>query len=300
MGAESGPEQAAASQAIEIMQALDVVPAPSFHVKADLKGGKKSWVVLKFRGSLVNRDARVLERVLHSLNRKPIGIAILDLTRVTRIDAAPLAALLLFARKRESMPYALACALVLSGSAVFDKIKVLGLAPLFEVFGSLQEAEYSLGLTAGRKSGLSRGKRNVSARVKLTTSTPRTAIVTLKGYLQESEAEYLSWLLRQAGRRGARHIIIDVSGISYANSPALGVLVNTARIWQEAYGEVCVGLAGVNTSLICTFKLLGIGNFFVIANTVEKVRDALRANLSSEATHAANTPSQPKQRTHAS
>lgn len=292
----SRPEQVAASQAIEIMQALSVVPAPSFKVKVEVKGGEKTWVLLRFKGPINNRDSCVLGRVLDSLNRKPVGIVVLDFTRVTHIDDACLGELLIFSRDRESMPDALTCPLVLSGSAVFEKIETLGLSGLFEIFESLQEAKYSLGLTAQCEFARKRakGKLNISAKVKLIMSTPRTAIVTLKGYLQAREAEYLSWLLRQAGRRGARHIIINLSGVSYANSPAIGVLLASTRVWHEAYGESCVGLAGVNTSLVCTLRLLGVDQYFVIANTVQEVRDAFESKHRKETAPAAGTPSTPK------
>jgi anti-anti-sigma factor len=268
---------------------LENVSNESFKVEAEVKGGESSCAILRFEGPLTNRDSRVLGQLLRQLNRKPVETIILDLTSVTQIDSASLAAFLMFAKERESLRYALACALVLKGAVVLEKIKTLGIAPLFEIFGSMQEAEYNLGLAGGSEEGEEHDAAglNIKARVKLITSSPRAAILTLSGYIQEKEAQYLSWLLRQVGRRGARHVILDLSGISYANSSALGVLVSTARIWSEAYGECCVALAGANMSLMRTLDLLGVQKHFVISSTVKKARRILRGDMLSEAPRGA-------------
>lgn len=252
----------------------------SFWVQAEVWGETGSCVMLRFSGALKNRDSRVLGRLLRHVNRRSTETVILDLTHVTRIDSTPLAALLMFTKEREPMDYALACVMVLNGPAVLDKLKTLGLAPLFEIYDSMEEAEYNLGMIpglAGRKlhdtSGL-----NLKIRVKMVTSSPRTAIVKLSGYIQEKEADHLSRMFRQLRRRGARHVVVDVSGVSYANSPALGVLVSAGRVWKEVYDEHCIALAGVNIALARTLRLLGVEKLFVTASTVGKARRMLKGD----------------------
>ncbi len=298
MAIPPGAEQSEPSEADEITRELEAVGLDSFEVEAEVKGKGASCVILRFSGPMANKDGRILRRLLAPLNRRPVEVVILDLTGVTQIDSTPLASLLLFAREREPMEYALACALVLRGHVVLDKIKTLGLSPLFEIFGSLEEAEYNLGLSGwpGAKKGREKEKLNLEARVKLVPSKPRTAIVTLTGYVQQREAEYLSWVLRQAGRRGARHLIIDVSGVTYANSPALGVLVGASRIWQENYGECCVALAGPNVRLTSTIRLFGVEKFFVVTGTVAQARDIFKAGEVTRLARPARTLRRPKQR----
>ena len=291
-----GREDNVKSGFAEFKQAFQAGDARAFQVEAEVSSGQTSSAVLQFEGSLTNRDARVLKRLLGPLNRRPVEMVILDLTGIVQIDSTPLAALLMFVKEREPMQHALACALVLNGPTVLEKIKTLGLMPLFEIFESLKEARYNLGLDKhpagnGDAKWPAEGELNMTARVKLITASPRTAIVTLAGFMQEKEAEYLSWILRQVGRRGARHVIIDVSGISYANSPALGVLVSTARIWQEAYEENCVALAGPDASLIRTLKLLGVERLFTIASTVRNARDALMGDSLTESPRTGRRPS---------
>jgi anti-anti-sigma factor len=267
----------------------------TFKVAAEIRGGESHCAILKFTGSLTNRDARVLRRLLDPLNRRPIETVILDLSGIVQIDSTPLGTLLMFVKERETMKYALACALVPGSGAVSDKLEMLGLTPLFEVYGSVQDAQYELGVAAGPKGAEWHDARglNVTAMVKLATSSPRTATVTLTGYIQHKEAEYISWLLRGLSRRRARCVILDLSGVSYANSPAFGVLVSTARAWEEAYGELCVALAGASAGLLHTLDLLGVKKHFLIATTVEKARRLFAHEALPEIPPARKTPSRP-------
>jgi anti-anti-sigma factor len=137
------------------------------------------------------------------------------------------------------------------------------------------------------------GGLNVSAMVKLVTSSPRRATVTLSGYIQYKEAEYLSWLLRRLSKRGAHYVIIDLSGVSYANSPAFGVLVSTARAWEEAYGEHCVALAGTSPGLLHTLELLGVEKHFLMTGTVEKAQKLFAKEVLPEVPAARKRPSRP-------
>ena len=279
-------------------QGPETTDSDKFEVTVEKKGSETHCAILKFAGALTNKDAHSLRRLLEPLNRRPTEIVILDLSAVTQIDSTPLATLLMFVKEREVMKYALACALVLGERSVRNKLRMLGLLPLFEVYRSLQEAQYELGVSQG-STGMEwhdAERLNVSAMIKLVTSSPRTATVTLSGYIQYKEAEYLSWLLRRLSKRGARRIIIDLSGVSYANSPAFGVLVSTARAWQEAYGEPCVALAGTSPSLMHTLQLLGVEKHFLIAATVEKARKLFSQEILPDVPPARKRPSRPMQR----
>lgn len=279
-------------------QESEATGSDTFKVTAEEKRVGTHCAILKFRGALTNKDARALRRLLEPLNRRPTEIVILDLSGIVQIDSTPLATLLMFVKERETMKYALACGLVLGDRMVRDKLRMLGLMPLFEVYRSLQEAQYELGVSQG-STGLEWHDAeglNVAAMVKLVTSSPRTATVTLTGYIQYKEAEYLSWLLRRLSKRGARRIIIDLSGVSYANSPAFGVLVSTARAWEEAYGEPCVALAGTSPSLMHTLQLLGVEKHFLIAATVEKARNLFVHEILPEVPPTRKRPSRPMRR----
>jgi anti-anti-sigma factor len=298
MSVPAGKEHEQADGSSEITRLIEETGNESFKVEAEVRGGEAPCAILRFVGSLTNRDSRVLRNLLGYLNRKPVKIVILDLSRVAQIDSTPLAALLMFVKERESMRYALACALVLNGPSVHEKMKTLGIAPLFEIFENLQEAEYNLGLSGGQSFSKRFKKHalNIQAKVKLITSQPRAAVVTLFGHIQEPEAEYLSWLLRQICRRGARSVVIDVSGISYANTPAYGVLVGAARIWHEAYGKSCIALAGLNAGIKRTIELLGIQNHFVITTTVEKACRILKGDSVSKFSHPTKKAYRPSRR----
>lgn len=275
-----------------------VAGTDTFKVTADIRAGETHCAILRFAGSLTNKDARVLRRLLDPLNRRPIETVILDLSDITQIDSTPLATLLMFVKERETMKYALACALVLGDGGVRDKLEMLGLMPLFEVYRSVQDAQYELGVSAGSKGAEWYDARglNVTAMVKLVTSSPRTATVTLTGYIQHKEAEYISWLLRGLSRRRARCVILDLSGVSYANSPAFGVLVSTARAWAEAYGELCVALVGSSPGLLHTLDLLGVKKHFLIAATVEKARRLFAHEALPEMPPTRRRPSRPMQK----
>ncbi len=277
MAVPHNPQYARSGSSPEAGSAFEITGSDTCHIEAEVRAGETPCAILTFKGALTNRDARFLGRLLASLNRRPMEVVILDLSNINQIDSTPLAALLMFVKEREPMLHALSCALVTSGPPVLDKIKTLGLAPLFEIFESIQEAAYSLGIAPGLGGAEARDacKLNMRAKVKMVTSMPRTAIIYLAGYMQEMEAQYLSWLLRQVGRRGARRLIVELSGVSYANWPALSVLVKAARAWQQAYGDACVALVGASVSIIRTLKMLGIEKYFLTAPTVGKARETL-------------------------
>jgi anti-anti-sigma factor len=274
------------------------IGSDAFRVTTERKENGVHCAIFRFSGALTNKDARILRRLLDPLNRRPIEIVILDLSGIVQIDSTPLATLLMFVKERETMKYALACALVLGERGVRDKLEMLGLLPLFEIYESVEEAQYELGVSPGATgmewydaAGL-----NAAVMVKLVTSSPRTATMTLTGYIQYREAEYLSWLLRRLSRRGARYVIIDLSGVSYANSPAFGVLVSTARAWEEAYGEPGVALAGASPGIMHTLELLGVKRHFLIAPTVEKARRLFVQEVLPEVPPTRRRPSRPMQK----
>jgi len=283
MASSSSDGRSEEEQPLDVSDLLHSARATSFRLKAEMHNSKPSFAIMHFAGAFENRDARVLRNVLAALNRRSYETVILDLSGVARIGSTSLAALLMFVKERESLKNALACPLVLPDKSVREKVATLGLAPLFEIFESLDDAVYVLGFAPdGKSAGFAKsGSSNMNARVKMLTSTPRTAIVTLAGYIQELEAGHLSWLFRQVGKREARNIIIDTAGLSYVNLSAIRVLMSVARIWFEAYGERCVAFAGANLRVRNMIGMFGGSQYYHVAENVEKAKKLLRrANLS--------------------
>jgi len=84
-------------------------------------------------------------------------------------------------------------------------------------------------------------------------------------------------------------MIIDLSRISYANWPALEVLMSASLVWRKAYLTDCVAIAGANANVRRSMKLLGIERFFIMANSVAEAREALSASVPSEPVRESGT-----------
>ncbi len=110
------------------------------------------------------------------------------------------------------------------------------------------------------------------------------ALVKVTGQLDQPTLDKFLSELGQVRQRGARRVLLDMQGVSYANSTALGALVTQADTFREAGGAFALLAPQPKVNLI--IEMLGLNAVFPIFNTLE---DAV-AHLSSSAARPAQAP----------
>jgi anti-sigma B factor antagonist len=96
-------------------------------------------------------------------------------------------------------------------------------------------------------------------------------VLAIEGELDLASAPSLKWELAEALAAGPRRIILDLAGVSFIDSTALGVLVGARRgLAPDARLVLCSARADV----LAVFELTGLDSTFEIVPSLE---DALRA-----------------------
>lgn len=247
-----------------------------FQVEADMRKGPPSSAVIKLHGTIEANQNRLISRILTPLHKANVKHMIIDFSDVPQIEPAPLQTLVQFARERKEAGMQHPCSLTGLRLAVVEVIKKSKPGKVFVVYKHLHDAIKSLKLkglpdlyVAGTKpSGL-----NMRVMVKVVPHGGRVALVTPYGYIQQQEADLLGKVLRRVSLMEIRNVVIDMGGISYANSHALGSLLNCATAWQKVYGRKAVALAGTKPGIKMALTTLGIKNSTFIC---ENVDDALK------------------------
>jgi anti-sigma B factor antagonist len=108
---------------------------------------------------------------------------------------------------------------------------------------------------------------------------PVTSVVSVEGDLDLASAPRLKWMLVDALGEGHSQLILDLSGATFMDSTALGVLVGVNRSLEHG-GALAIVCAQAN--LLKIFELSGMDGAFPISPTLE---DAL-AHLNPPAAQA--------------
>ena len=93
----------------------------------------------------------------------------------------------------------------------------------------------------------------------------QTTVVAVAGELDLSSAPQLKWALEDVEADGERHLVVDLSEVSFIDSTALGVLVGAQRALQP----------GMRLAIVCAeetvrriFELTGLDGLFEIVPTL--------------------------------
>jgi anti-sigma B factor antagonist len=111
----------------------------------------------------------------------------------------------------------------------------------------------------------------------------RTSVITVVGDLDLATAPQLKWMLLDAIEEGRSHLILDLSGASFMDSTALGVLVGVNRNLEDG-GVLAIVCA--HPGLLQIFELSGMDGLFAISPTLEDALAGVRAR-SGVAAHVA-------------
>lgn len=102
-----------------------------------------------------------------------------------------------------------------------------------------------------------------------------TTVLSVEGDLDLSSAPRLKWALADSQSGGARHLIVDLSGVAFIDSTALGVLVGAQRAMDD----------GLHLAIVCAeenvlriFELTGLDGMFEIVPTLNNALEFVRGS----------------------
>ncbi|MDE3070461.1 MAG: STAS domain-containing protein [Acidobacteriota bacterium] len=125
--------------------------------------------------------------------------------------------------------------------------------------------------------GLNRPERHLrpALEVAIADLDDLTTVIAVKGELDLATAPRLKWPLVDAIDTGHRHIVVDLSGASFMDSTALGVLISARRSMRPDAG---MAIVCVDPEVLKIFEISGLDVAFRIFATREEALRHLRAS----------------------
>ncbi|MGO9489739.1 MAG: STAS domain-containing protein [Solirubrobacteraceae bacterium] len=120
---------------------------------------------------------------------------------------------------------------------------------------------YPVGDTKGETDAASRGF--LISRGELAHDT---SVLGVEGDLDLASAPSLKWALEDLQSAGSRHVVVDLSRVSFIDSTALGVLVGAQRALDPG---VRLAIACSEENVLRIFELTGLDGMFEIVPTLE-------------------------------
>lgn len=93
-----------------------------------------------------------------------------------------------------------------------------------------------------------------------------TTVLSIEGDLDLASAPSLKWALADLQSGGRRHVVVDLSKVSFIDSTALGVLVGAQRAMDQG---VRLAVACDEENVLRIFELTGLDGMFEIVPTLE-------------------------------
>jgi anti-sigma B factor antagonist len=94
-----------------------------------------------------------------------------------------------------------------------------------------------------------------------------TTVLSVEGDLDLASAPSLKWALADLQSNGRRHVVVDLSRVSFIDSTALGVLVGAQRAMDSG---VRLAVACADENVLRIFELTGLDGMFEIVPTLEE------------------------------
>jgi len=98
-------------------------------------------------------------------------------------------------------------------------------------------------------------------------STP--PLVTVRGEIDVATAPQLRECLHNVIAQGEGSIVLDLLGVTFLDSTALGVLVGALKRCRESGGELYVVVA--DPRIVKIFEITGLTSVFTIVDSLESV-----------------------------
>jgi anti-sigma B factor antagonist len=91
-------------------------------------------------------------------------------------------------------------------------------------------------------------------------------VLAVGGELDLATAPSLKWAVSEELRAPSRHVVLDLAGVEFMDSTAIGVLVGLQRSLAEGQW---LALANLRPDVRMTFELTGLEGMFELFATVE-------------------------------
>jgi anti-sigma B factor antagonist len=102
-----------------------------------------------------------------------------------------------------------------------------------------------------------------------------TSVLSVEGELDLSSAPELKWALAEVQSSGPRHVVVDLSRVSFIDSTALGVLVGAQRSLRPG---VRLAIACTEENVMRIFELTGLDGMFEIVSTLEDALEYVKGS----------------------
>ena len=102
-----------------------------------------------------------------------------------------------------------------------------------------------------------------------------TTLLSVEGDLDLSSAPRLKWALADSQSAGAKHLIVDLSGVAFIDSTALGVLVGAQRALDEGFH---LAIVCAEENVLRIFELTGLDGMFEIVPTLDDALEFVRGS----------------------
>jgi len=119
-------------------------------------------------------------------------------------------------------------------------------------------------LGKGTGSGSSAGDRAVS--IQRCEHDGGTVVLAIEGELDLASAPSLKWAMADEVRAGVHQLVLDLSGVTFMDSTAIGVIVGIKRSLSE--GER-LALVNLSPDVKKTFEITGLESSFRIFGSVD-------------------------------
>ena len=106
----------------------------------------------------------------------------------------------------------------------------------------------------------------VSFEISSTDHSGGTAVIALAGELDLRSSTVLRSSIIAAIERGARHVILDMSAVTFIDSTGLGALVGGLRRLRTVDGELALVCA--DRSIVRIFEITGLDRVFPLHSTL--------------------------------
>ncbi len=93
-----------------------------------------------------------------------------------------------------------------------------------------------------------------------------TSLLSVEGDLDLASAPSLKWALADLQTAGSRHVVVDLSRVSFIDSTALGVLVGAQRALDPG---VKLAIACSEENVLRIFELTGLDGMFELVPTLQ-------------------------------
>lgn len=122
----------------------------------------------------------------------------------------------------------------------------------------------------------------VSITFRILESTPKAAIVTVKGYIQSPEAQHFRNTLDHVDAKKAKRVILDLKKVPYISSSGIGVIVGYCKTKNEQEGCGAVAVIGLAPNVQSVMRTLGLVSLVPQFNDTFSAAEALGIEIDTE------------------